>query len=117
MTGQAVLQRIDLLTHGTGVADDAARPIEHPLAFRGEALETRAALHQQHPERIFELLDAGRQRRLAHAASLGRMAEMALARQRNDEFEFVDHAVRVLTFAPMPGAGIVVRRRGLINWD
>ena len=115
MAGKAVLQRIDLLAHGAGVADDAARPVEHPLAFRGEALEARAALHQQHPERILELLDAGRERGLAHAAGLGRMAEMPLARQRDDEFELVDHAARALPLTPMPGAGIVVRRRDFIN--
>ena len=39
MAGKTVPQRIDLLAHGASVADDAARPVEHPLAFRREALE------------------------------------------------------------------------------
>ena len=91
MAGKAALQRVDLLAHGARVADDAARPVEHPLALGGEALEARAALHQQHAERILELLDAGRERGLAHAAGLRRVAEMPLARQRDDEFELVDH--------------------------
>ena len=89
---QAVLQRVDLLVHGAGVADDAARPVEHPLAFRRETLEARSALHQQHPEGILELLDAGGERGLAHAAGLGGMAEMPLAGERDDEFELLDHA-------------------------
>ena len=74
--GQAVAQRIDLLAHGAGVADDAARPVEHALALRREALEARAAVDQQHAHLLFELLDAGRQRRLGHAAGLGGAAEM-----------------------------------------
>ncbi len=39
MAGKAALQRIDLLMHGARIADDAARPVEHALAFRGESLE------------------------------------------------------------------------------
>ena len=97
MAGEAPLQRVDLLAHGARVADDAARPVEHALAFRGEALEARSALHQQHPERILELLDAGRERGLAHAAGLGRVAEMPLARQRDDEFQLVDHELGLLS--------------------
>jgi hypothetical protein len=88
---QAVLQRIDLLAHGARVTDDAAGPVEHPLALGSEALEARAPLHQEHAEHILELLDAGREGGLAYAASLGRVAEMPLARERNDEFELVEH--------------------------
>ena len=91
MAGEALLQRVDLLAHGAGVADDAARPVEHALAFRREALEARAALHQQHAEGVLELLDAGGERGLAHAAGLRRVAEMPLAGEREDEFELVDH--------------------------
>src|SRR5262249_45715358 len=87
------LQRVDFLVHGAGVTDDAACPVEHAFALRGEALKTGAALHEQHAEGILELLDAGRQRRLAHAASLGGMTEMPLAGERDDEFKFIDHAV------------------------
>ena len=95
MAGEAALQRVDLLAHGARVADDAARPVEHALAFRGEALEARAALHQEHAERILELLDAGREGRLAHAAGLGRVTEMPLARERDHEFELVQHGRRL----------------------
>ena len=91
MSGEAALQRVDLLAHGARVADDAARPIEHALAFGGEPLEPRTALHEQHAERILELLDAGREGRLAHAAGLGGMTEMPLARERDHEFELVQH--------------------------
>ena len=48
-------------------------------------------LHQQHAQLLLELLDAGRQRRLGDAAGLRRAAEMLLARQRQKEFELVDH--------------------------
>ena len=48
-----------------------------------------------------------------HAAGLGRVAEMPLARQRDDEFELVDHAARALLLTLMLGAGIVDGRRGL----
>ncbi len=88
--GEAVAQRVDLLPHGAGVADDAARPVEHALALRGEAAEARAAVDQQHADRLLELLDAGRQRRLGHAAGFGGAAEMPLARQRQEKFELVD---------------------------
>src|SRR5262249_40646687 len=83
--------RIDLLAHGARVTDDPAGPVEHPLALGREALEARAPLHQEHAEHILELLDAGREGGLAHTASLGCGAEVALARQRNDEFELVEH--------------------------
>ena len=83
---------MDLLAHGAGVADDAARPIEHALAFRREALEAGAAVDQQHAESVFELLHAGRQGRLGDAASFGRPAEMLFARQCQEEFELVDQS-------------------------
>ena len=76
--------------HRARVADDAARPVEHALAFRREALEARAAVDQQHAHRLLELLDSGRQRRLGDAAGLGGAAEMLLAGQRQEEFELID---------------------------
>src|SRR5581483_3378000 len=52
---------------------------------------TRAAIDQQHAHLLFELLDTGRQRRLRHCARLCGAAEMPCARQREQEFELVDH--------------------------
>src|SRR5581483_8866035 len=83
----------DLLAHGARVADDAPRPIEHALAFRREALEARAALHEEYAELILELFDAGREGRLAHAAGFRRVAEMPLARECDDEFELFQHGL------------------------
>jgi hypothetical protein len=40
---------------------------------------------------------------------------MPLARQRDDEFELIDHVARELPLTLMPGAGIVVRRQDFIN--
>src|SRR5262249_32604451 len=88
---EPMAQRIDLLAHGAAVADDAPCPIEHALALRREALEARAAIDQQHPHLLLELLHACRQRRLRHSAGLGRAAEMPLPRQRQDEVELVYH--------------------------
>jgi hypothetical protein len=85
------LKGIDLLPHRPRVADDAARPFQHAFAFRREPAEARSALHQHDAENVFQLLDARRQRGLADAACLGGTTEMALARERNDEFKLVDH--------------------------
>ena len=93
MPAQALLQGLHFLAHGAGVGDDAARPVEDPLAFRGEAQEARGALHQHDAQRVFELFDAGREGRLRHAALLGGPAEIALARQRQKIFELVDHGI------------------------
>ena len=69
-------KRMNLLAHGAGVADDAPRPVEHALALGREALEPRAAVDQQHAQRLFELLEPGRKRRLGYAAAFGRTSEM-----------------------------------------
>ena len=45
-----LLERVDFLAHGAAVADDAACPFQHPLAFRGEILEPRAAIDQEDAE-------------------------------------------------------------------
>src|SRR5277367_1646244 len=52
----------------------------------------RGTLHQHDAQRVFELLDAGREGRLRHAALFGGPAEIALARQRQKIFELVDHS-------------------------
>ena len=89
--GQAVAQRIDLLAHRAGVANDAAGPVEHALALRRETLEPRAAVHQQHAHLLFKLLHARRQGRLGHPTGLGSAAEVLLPRQGQNEVELVDH--------------------------
>ncbi len=88
---QTMLERVDLFAHGAGIADDAACPFKDPFAFRREILKTGAAIDEQNAETILQLLDARRECRLGHATSLGGPAEMALARQRQQELEFVDH--------------------------
>ncbi len=91
LSGQPVLERLDLLAHGAGVADDPAGPVERALALGCEADEARAALHEQHAERLLELLDAGRERRLRDPAGVGGVTEMPLARQRHQVFQLVEH--------------------------
>jgi hypothetical protein len=78
---QGRAERVDLLAHGARITDDAPRPIEHALTLGREALEARAALHEQYAERVFELFDGGGEGRLAHAAGFGSEAEMPLARE------------------------------------
>jgi hypothetical protein len=84
------LQGVDLLPHRPHVADDPPRPVQRALALRGESLKPRTALHQHHAENFLELLDAGRHRRLGHAAGFGGAAEMAFLGQRQQQFELVD---------------------------
>jgi len=88
---EAVTQRVDLFAHVAGVADDAARPVQHAFTLWREALEARAAQHQQHAHLFLDLLNPRRQGRLGDAAGLGGAAEVFLARQRQQEFELVDH--------------------------
>ena len=88
--GQLVLEAVDLVAHRAGVADDAPRPVERPLALGREALEARATLHQHHAEKFFELFEARRHRRLGDAASLGRPPEMPLLGERQQKFKLVD---------------------------
>ena len=57
---KAVLEGMDLLAHGAGVADDAACPVQHPFALGREVLETRATIDQKDAERVLELFDARR---------------------------------------------------------
>jgi hypothetical protein len=73
------------------IGHDAARPIEHALALGREALEARAPQHELDPEAVLQLLHPGRQGLLGHAAGFGRMAEMLLAGEREQEVQLVDH--------------------------
>jgi hypothetical protein len=77
--------------HGAGVADDAARPVEHALALRREARKARAAVDEADAETLLELLDRGRERRLAHPAGLRGAADMPLACEGDEELQPVEH--------------------------
>ena len=91
VTAQALPQRPHFLAHRARVRHDRARPVEDPLALGGEAEKARSTLHQQHAQRVLELLDAGGKSRLRHPALVRGAAEVSFARQRDQEFEFVDH--------------------------
>ena len=90
LSGKPLLEGIDLLPHRAGVADDAPRPVERALSFRGKALEPRSALHQHDAEDFLELLEAGRHRRLGDATGLGGAPEMTFLGQREQQFKLVD---------------------------
>ena len=96
--------------HGAAVADDALGPVQHPVAFRGQAAIARAAIDQEQAQPFLQLLDTRRQRRLRHAARLGGAAEMPFPRQGQQEFELVDHAFSRRGAAP--GAKVSARPPG-----
>ena len=54
-------------------------------------MKARTAIDEQDAERVLELLDAGRKGRLGDAAAFRGAAEIAFARQGQQEFELVDH--------------------------
>jgi hypothetical protein len=69
--------------HGLRVADHASCPLQHALAFWRESQETGRTLDQRYVQHVFELLDALRECRLRHAATLGRTPKMLFASQRD----------------------------------
>src|SRR5262249_29488929 len=81
------------LPHRALVADNAARPVEHALAFGREAAKARAAIDQQHAHLFLEVLDAGRKRWLGNPARIGGAPEMPLAGQCQEKLELVDQCV------------------------
>src|SRR6516165_4359538 len=64
------------------IHDDLAGTLDHVEAKRGEDDVTLGAVDQRRLEHVLELLDAGAQGRLGHAASLGSAAEMAMVGER-----------------------------------
>src|ERR1700733_13246900 len=90
LSGETVLEGIDLLAHRAGVADNAPRPVERALPLRRKALAPRSALHQPDAEDFLELLEAGRHRRLGDAAGLGGAPEMTFLCQREQQFKLID---------------------------
>ena len=99
LSGQAVLERVDLLPHRAGIADDAARPVQRPLPLGRKTLKPRAALHQHDAEDFLQLLEAGRHRRLGHAAGLGGASKVTFLGQRQQQFKLVDQkAASLLRF-------------------
>jgi len=73
-----------------------------------KSLETRAALHQHDAQNFLELLEAGRHRRLGDAAGLGRPAEVALFRQRQQKFKLVDQEARLVRMGEIPAMNITL---------
>jgi len=70
--GAVASQGDDLLA----LAQHAPRAHHDFLAHVGELHVVRLALHQLHAQVFLELLQLGRQRRLAHEGALGGLAEM-----------------------------------------
>ena len=67
-----------MLADVLGLAEDDPGPLDHPLARVGEHDLARVALDELDAELALELLDLGRQRRLADEAGLGGPAEVAV---------------------------------------
>ena len=60
------------------------RPLDDPLARVGQQHLPRVAFDQLDAELLLQLLDLGRQRRLAHEAGLGGLAEVAVLGHRDE---------------------------------
>src|SRR4029077_4686459 len=88
LAGETVLEGKHFLAHGAGVTNDASRPLQYALAFRGEALKTGTAVDQQYAEAFFQLLHTSRQGRLGDPACLCRPPKMLLAGQGKEKFQF-----------------------------
>ena len=89
--GEPLAGEPHLFAQPPGVADDLAGPVQRALALRGEPAIARAAAHELHAELLFELLDAGRQRRLGQAEARGGAAEVLLSGERDEHFELGQH--------------------------
>ena len=95
MPADAALERIDVLAHGARIADDPARPVEHPLALGREAAKPGTALDDHHAELLFEALDGGGKAGLGDAGGLGGASEMPFAGEEEEKLELVDHFAKV----------------------
>ncbi len=54
MSADAAFQRVDILLYAPGIADEAAGPVQHALAFRREPAKARAALDERQSELVFK---------------------------------------------------------------
>src|ERR1700732_3301553 len=114
MPGERGLGRMNVLPHGARVADNAPRPFEHALALRRQPVKARAAIDEQHPQRVFELFDARRQGGLGHPAAFRGAAKIAFPRQRYQKFKLVDHGDRAPDCeSSMPPARMAAFRRAI----
>ena len=84
-----MLHLLNFLPHCLHIADQASRPNEDALTFRGETQKAGGPLDQGYVQDFFELLDALREGRLRDAAALGRTAEVPFAGQCDHEFQLV----------------------------
>src|SRR5882757_4981242 len=71
-------QLAQLLLEAAVAGENTVRPRQHPLALNGEPHIPLAALDDEHAEAFFELLNAGRQRRLSYVARGRRASEVTL---------------------------------------
>jgi len=65
------------------IHDDLAGTLDRVEAKRGQDDVALCAVDQRRLEHVLELLDAGAQGRLGHAAGLGSAAEMAMVGERH----------------------------------
>ena len=73
------------------------RALDHGLTRDRQRDLARPPLHERDAERILELADLGRERRLAHVAALGRAPEMPGFGERDEVFEVTErHRVNLL---------------------
>jgi hypothetical protein len=97
LAGEGILagaaQRLDVL----GIAEHAARALDHGLTRNRQRDLARPPLHERDAQRILELAHLGRERRLAHVAAFGRPPEMPGFGERDEVFEVTEsHRVDLL---------------------
>jgi hypothetical protein len=89
--GETALEAGDVVAHGVDIAGDAACPFQDGQAFRGKALEARAADNEGHAERVLQRLDAGGEAGLGDAEGVRGAAEVFFAREGEEVFELAQH--------------------------
>jgi hypothetical protein len=90
---QLALLRADgakLLLEGLPVVENEMRPLQHPLAFRGEADVALAALDDGDAQFLLQLADPSRERGLRDVAGLGGAGEVLLAGECREILKLAD---------------------------
>ena len=103
LPGEPAAHGVELGVETADVREDPARPLEHPLALRRQALVALRAPHDREPDLALEPANARRERRLRDVARGGGAAEMLLPDERHEVREvaeihppMIDHVYRLV---------------------
>jgi hypothetical protein len=90
LAGHAFPQAAEFLGKALIVGGDTLRPGQHAFALLSKTDEAVPTLDNEHAERLFDLFDAGRKRRLGYVGGRRRTGKMPLARQGRQILELPD---------------------------